>query len=278
MPEAKKPISDDPWDKNNSLQDLISSFNLSQPAYVIALFTAFFYVMVIAYYIPYFKVLNISFFAFDLPFSFYLYVGFKTLIGMAMLIPLLFVLFEFDLKIDTSISRIKRVNEGINFLYILVFLTLIILPFICVLIIEGSQGWILVSPMILFYGVYYFFKYVNDYFKKRKYPELPIYIRIIVTIFISLSVISSMGMLSAYNLILDNDNPKIRFDLNENNSILSNKTFNLVMHSESKYYLIERNASNRNISNSNNIYIVPDSQIKSMIIESSNLSNIAEVR
>lgn len=74
-----------------------------------------------------------------------------------------------------------------------------------------------------------------------------------------------LGTDMAENLIKgDAQSFEVKLNLIDKNIDLSNKTFILVTHSDSKYYLIEKNES---MPQNVKIYIIPDDQIKVVTVK-----------
>jgi hypothetical protein len=103
-----------------------------------------------------------------------------------------------------------------------------------------------------------------DYYKSLKQRKIGI--NFIIFIFIILTMITPyFGIISAENLIRGNEGSlNIKLELKDENPELLNHTLILVIHSNDKYYLVEKNES---VPRDVTLYIIPDDQIKMITVK-----------
>lgn len=264
------PRSDDPWDKEKEDNPIdnkkekerplwsnkIILSNFSEPAVMIAFITATFYIFISSYYISYFQRLSISFHALDLPFTFYLKAGNSILYVLYYLILLAILIGSFK----TAIKLYKNGTRDKEFIFVSIsFLCFFAFVLYTVLNLVGNISLIISILFILIFM--YVFPY-EDY-KRMDYKNLNFMNLFLIALLISVFIPAPLGINDAEKLIGgDAGSVEVKLILNNNIPDLLNKELVLAIHSDSRYYLVEKNES---LPKEVNLYIIPDNQIKMII-------------
>jgi len=271
MPEKYSPRSDDPLDKekeenpgekekeHKSWLDKTRFSNLAEPAIIVVITTAFFYMVVAGYYISYYKRLSISFYSLDLPLTFYLYAGNNILNSIYWLIISLFFIRTVYYGI-TAYKKIEK-NKETAFMYLMLIVYSIVVVTSILNFIKNVFVLFMILLMILI-SIPFF----NKAYKEKSYKTFDFITLSFIFIFlIFISIPSNLGNISAESLVRgDAGNLEVKLDLDNKSPDLLNKTLMLVIHSDSKYYLVEKNES---VPKEVNLYIIPDDQIKMIMVK-----------
>lgn len=277
---------------------------LNEPAYILAFTSIIFYISVHRYYEGFCQILSIPFNSFDLPFTFFVSVGFKFAIMLLILL--------------ISILAILILYKGkyLKDVVVSVFLSIVSTYLVSKIILYYQKATDFYSFLILTGSLNTFFQLVillfaiatatslllnllsekfllrNDYVKlfttrvqsriesmkieiKNSIDDLTKMQRRLLILYgiIGLSIILLsimyvpfiMGSNDARNILEGGDgNLKVTFELKEKNHSLSNKSLILIMFQNSNYYVVE----NTNISEENvKLYAIPDDQVVTACIE-----------
>lgn len=271
MPTKYTPRSDDPWieeddpgDKEKEIEpkswfDKIRFSNLAEPAIIVVITTAFFYMVVAGYYISYYKRLSISFYSLDLPLTFYLYAGnsiIYSIFWVILLIPLINTAYH-------AVRIYKKMEKSKTTIFM--YLTLIIYSiFVVVSIFNLIKN--VFAFLVILITILDFIWILLLYYKKRSYKTFDFMSSFIIFIILLYILIPPLlGNISAESLIRgEAGSLEVKLDLDNKSPALLNKNLMLVIHSDSKYYLVEKNES---LPREANLYIIPDDQIKMIIVK-----------
>lgn len=264
------PRSDDPWDEEKEDYPIdnkkererpfwynkIILSNLSEPAIMIAFITATFYIFISSYYISYFQRLSISFHALDLPFTFYLKAGNSILYVLYYLILLATSIGS----LKTAIKLYKKGARDKEFIFMSIsFLCFFAFVLYTVLNLVGNIS-IIISILLLIMFILVF-PYEN--YKRGDYKNLNFMNIFLITLIISVITPAPLGINDAEKLIGGAaGSVEVKLILNSNIPDLLNKELVLAIHSDSRYYLVEKNET---LPKEVNLYIIPDNQIKMII-------------
>lgn len=278
MSKSKKvlPRSDDPWISENTdvptgLNRLFSLADKSNAIFygIGLLMTAIFYLIVSEYYISYFNTLSIQFYSLDLPFSFYLFAGY-TIIGT--IISLIFIiLFIFIAYLE--LNRFLKSRDKVALSWV-IFSIFIISLFCYLLYLQGYITAELLGIIPILYSLITIYSIID----KRSYRGFDKLVRIFFALFIFAVVLNAvsnvseyLGKRSAENLIEGKTkDPEVIINLIDNKTNLENRTFIQAIHSNNKYYFIEKNESSHPINAK--LYIIPDNCIEMITVIRNNKS------
>jgi len=136
---------------------------------------------------------------------------------------------------------------------------------------KANLKYYIIYCFMLLGTIYYFNQEVlnkpYETFKKTKLGHISIIALFILLSFsVTIILFQFCGNLNAEQSIKTSDNgnlTQIKFLLDDENITISNKTLSLIMYTDGKYYVKEKDASYKNNSN---IYIIPDKEVKMMTI------------
>ena len=265
MPKKSVPRSDNPWDEEKEDQKKtwvgkIKFSNLAEPTIFGAITTAFFYILISGYYDSYFKRLSIPFYSLDLPFTFYLYSAHWILYFIYYI--LLFFMLSDGLKRGfeaySKASKYDKVAIMITQIILIMAGLFVLSPFI-------DCGW---NLSIIIFSVLIpiiFILFLKDKHTKGKIDQEFVILAIFLLLVVSTTIPPNLGRSAAENLIRGEEGSfEAKLDLKNGNPDLLSRTLILVIHSNNKYYLVEKNES---IPKEVKLYIIPDDQIKMATIE-----------
>ncbi|OPY55085.1 MAG: hypothetical protein A4E48_00155 [Methanosaeta sp. PtaU1.Bin060] len=231
---------------------------MTEPTIIIALVTSIFYTSISGYYIAYFKRLSIPFYTLDLPFTFYLNAGNGILYALYYLIIL--VSLGGSLEIAVKMYKNGKFDRRDLFWFIS---GLCIFALLLLFIFNFVKNIFFILFVLLM--TIHFYDFIYKKYRNKNYETLTVQNLFIVAFIICISIPSYLGTINADKLIGgDAGSLEVKLDLDNKSPDLLNKTLILVVHSDGKYYLVEKNKS---IPKEPNLYIIPDHQIKSIVVK-----------
>lgn len=292
MPSNQRSI--DPFDEEKPISDSLQLYRFTEPLILITLSSIAFYIFSYGYYQGFFDRLSIPFKGLDLPFTFYLSIGFSATTVFITIIILAYIarIAWTDINPDDYSRFTKRFKRlyiiSLPVIFFIYFMKGLVFPYmasnlkssiVLLLLDKGIDIYLyLLTWMILILITIHIISYIQFRFKNRKsLTETITAFAILLAPFIVLSVlllvIYTLGFQSAGDLIEGRPGClSITFQTKDNNTIMPKEPLILVMYHNERYYVVEKNSPAPFRAT---LHIIPDSDMINVTIQTIPFSNCA---